>query len=145
MLTESQSVTTVVPCGRLYALYIADSNELSGGINPDGTSKIVEIDESLFFKRTYNRGRLINGQWFKAGVERVSKKTFIVPVENRNTETILSVILEDVLPGTLIYTDNWRAYSSALSRVNGFGHETVNHSHNFVNPDNPDVHTQNIE
>ncbi|KAG0442193.1 hypothetical protein DMUE_0470 [Dictyocoela muelleri] len=35
--------------------FIASSNDILGGINDDGISKIVEIDKSLFLKRKYNR------------------------------------------------------------------------------------------
>ncbi|KAG0439548.1 hypothetical protein DMUE_2353 [Dictyocoela muelleri] len=52
-------------CGAIMAVicdYISDTDELIGGYNTDGSSKIVEIDESLFFKRKYNKGRLRNGQ-----------------------------------------------------------------------------------
>ncbi|KAG0434617.1 hypothetical protein DMUE_5110 [Dictyocoela muelleri] len=37
------------------------NNDKIGGINQDGTSKIDEIDESLFFKRKYNRERFKMG------------------------------------------------------------------------------------
>jgi hypothetical protein len=37
--------------------YTSENNEMLGGINDDGTSRIVEINESFFFKRKHNRGR----------------------------------------------------------------------------------------
>lgn len=124
---------------------IALNNEMLGGINEDGSSKIVEIDESLFFKRKYNRGRIQNGQWFVGGIERNSRKCFIVPVENRNAITMLNIIQENVLPGTRIITDQWRAYATALSNLTGYEHQTINHSLHFVDPIQQEVHTQNIE
>jgi transposase-like protein len=127
------------------AEHIFSENERLGGLNPDGTNKVVEIDESLFFKRKYSRGRLTDGQWYIGGIERGSKKAFIVPVQNRNTETIRHVINENVHPGTIVITDQWRAYSSALSANNDFEHRSVNHSLNFVDPEDPTVHTQTIE
>jgi len=46
------------------------------------------------------------------------------------------------LPGTIIYSDQWAAYGDITGL--GFQHYKVNHSLNFVNPNNG-VHTQNIE
>jgi hypothetical protein len=74
-------------------------------LDDDGYPKIVEIDESMFFKRKYNRGRIINGQWFVGGIQRNSKKCFIVPVENRNAITMTRIITQNVQPGTEIITD----------------------------------------
>lgn len=125
--------------------YICENSEKLGGYNDDGTSKIVEIDESYFFKRKYNRGRLTNGQWYVGGVERGSKKTFLIPVSNRNQLTMRTIIQENVLPGTIIVTDQWRAYSAALRDDETYEHRPVNHSINFVDPEDPSVHTQTID
>ncbi len=116
-----------------------------GGINHDGTSKVVEIDESYFFKRTYNRGHATEGQWFVGGIERGTKKAFIVPVAQRNSETIRGIIYDCVLPWTTIITDKWRAYKAALRDSPDFEHKSVNHSLNFIDPEDPSVHTQSIE
>jgi ISXO2-like transposase domain len=126
--------------------HIANNSEKLGGFNLDGSRKVVEIDESMFFKRKYNRGRLNNGQWFVGGIERGSKKVFIVPVLNRNAQTMREIINEFVFPGTIIVTDEWLAYGAAIRELNGdYIHKTVNHSQNFVHPSDSDVHTQNIE
>ncbi|KAI9090516.1 hypothetical protein DFS34DRAFT_567567, partial [Phlyctochytrium arcticum] len=52
--------------------------------------------------------------------------------------------LEKDCPGTLIYSDKWQGYVTPWRNQLGYGHETVNHSENFVDPDTS-VHTQNIE
>lgn len=41
-------------------------------------------------------------------------------------------------------SDEWAAYRRINSAL-GYEHHTVNHSENFVHPDNRDVHTQTIE
>jgi transposase-like protein len=120
-------------------------SERIGGINPDGSKKIVEIDESLFFKRKYNRGRIRDEQWYVGGIERSSRKCFIVPVENRNAVTMIRIIQDYVNPGSIIITDKWRAYQRALSELENFEHLSINHSLNFVDPNDPLVHTQNVE
>ena len=45
-----------------------------GGMDENGISKIVEIDESVFFRRKYNLGRLRNNQWVFGAIERGIKK-----------------------------------------------------------------------
>ena len=45
----------------------------------------------------------------------------------------------------MILSDEWRGYLNIESIPGGnYAHETVNHSQNFVNPENG-VHTQNVE
>lgn len=125
--------------------YITSSSERIGGLDPSGLPKIVEIDESLFFRAKYNRGNHTPGQWYVGGIERGTKKAFLVPVLNRNTNTILQIIQDNVHPNTIIITDQWRAYEAALRQLSGFEHRTVNHSINFVNPASIETHTQTIE
>lgn len=116
-----------------------------GGLNEDGSRKVVEIDESLFSRRKYNRGRVQDQQWYVGGIERNTRNCFIVPVNNRNADTMAQIIFQYVNPGTLVITDEWRAYGAAMRRFEDLAHESVNHSINFVDPYDLTVHTQNIE
>ncbi|KAG0439844.1 hypothetical protein DMUE_2152 [Dictyocoela muelleri] len=54
--------------------HVIETSERIGGYDENNRSKIVEIDESLFFKRKYNRGRIRDGQWYVGGIERGTKK-----------------------------------------------------------------------
>eukprot|EP00731_Ephydatia_muelleri_P001467 Em0001g1467a len=107
-----------------------------------GVGKVVEIDESKFGKRKYNRGRRREGQWVLGGVERGSEEMFMQIVPSRDAATLLPVIIANVKPGTEIHTDEWRSYARLNRR--GYVHHTVNHSIEFVNPANG-AHTQSIE
>lgn len=124
-------------CRELCVYWCENYSEKIGG--PD---KIVEIDEAKFGKRKYNRGRLIKGKWVFGGYERGSKKIFIMPVEDRTADTLLTCIQQWILPGTKIMSDKWKAYDCLTNA--GFNHLTVNHSINFVDPDTG-AHTQSIE
>lgn len=107
-----------------------------------GPNQIVEIDEAKFGKRKYNRGRIVEGQWVLGGIQRYSKKAFLVPVKDRTSRTLVRFIRRWVLPGSVIVTDCWRAYN-CLSQYQ-FSHYTVNHSKNFVDPVTR-AHTNNVE
>lgn len=113
--------------------------------NPEplgGPGKIVEIDESKFGKRKYNRGRLLTGQWVFGIVEKDTNKVVMFSVTDRSTATLLPIIQQYVLPGTTIHSDEWAAYF--VLSTQGYIHETVNHSENFVDPVTG-AHTQQIE
>jgi len=58
-----------------------------------GKGIIVEIDESKFGKRKYNRRHRVEGVWVLGGIERTSeKKVFLIEVPNRRATTLLKVI-----------------------------------------------------
>ena len=76
------------------------------------------------------------------GICRNTRSCFVVPVQNRNRDTLLTIIKDRILPGTTIISDCWKAYDCLESE--GFKHLTVNHSYNFVDPDTG-AHTNTIE
>ena len=97
-----------------------------------GEGEIIEIDESKFGKRKYNRGHHIDGQWVFGGVERSSGNSFLIPVEHRDEATLLPIIQNYIKPGSTIISDCWRAYSN-LDKYK-YKHLTVNHSKGFKDP-----------
>ena len=67
----------------------------------------------------------------------------MVPVEKRDRDTLLQIIKDRILPGSIIISDCWKAYSCLEEE--GFRHLTVNHSVNFVDPLDKKTHTNTIE
>jgi transposase-like protein len=111
-----------------------------------GAGTVVEIDESLVTRRKYNRGRLTTQRWVFGGIQRRTSDTynaFIEFVADRKEATLLGVLQRKVRLGTTIISDGWAAYHS-LS-CHGYSHHVINHSQNFVDPNNPFIHTQTIE
>ena len=106
----------------------------------------VEIDETSISKRKYNRGRLPGHQrqWMFGGIERGTKRCFMLLVDRRDAATLLPIIQQYILPGTTIHSDLWRAYGGIANLPGGYQHLTVNHSMNFVDPITGS-HTQSIE
>ena len=110
-----------------------------------GEGIIVEIDESKFGKRKYNRGHSVEGAWVIGGVERTpERRIFAEVVEKRDAETLLEVIKRRVAPGSTIHTDMWKAYNNIPEIISQSTHLTVNHSKNFKDP-GTGVHTNTIE
>ena len=58
---------------------------------------------------------------------------------------LLDYIKQFIAPGTIIYSDGWKAYHG-IRNIEGFNysHEVVNHSENFVDPITG-THTNTIE
>ena len=100
-----------------------------------GPGLTVEIDEAMFGKSKYNRGTYRKGIWVLGGVCRETGECFAVPCpgNRRSADVLLPLIQQFVLPGTIVHTDGWRAYSS-LSQNGLYAHGTVNHTLHFVDP-----------
>ncbi|KAG0929029.1 hypothetical protein G6F29_010856 [Rhizopus arrhizus] len=114
-----------------------------GGYDADGNPIVVEIDESKFGKRKYHRGHRVEGVWVVGGVEKTpERKCFLVVVNNRNTETMDTIIQNYVADGSIVHTDCWRAYENMVNLGMNLIHRTVNHSVTFCDGD---VHTNTIE
>ena len=116
-----------------------------------GPGVVVEIDETHFVKRKFNRGRVLSSVWLFGGIERGSDRKFIVPLSERlsdvcgrrDSDTLIPLIEKHVLRGTVIHTDCWAAYRCLRER--GFEHYTVNHQENFVDPTDKTIRTQKVE
>ena len=109
-----------------------------------GPGVIVEIDEAKFGKRKYNKGAYREGMWVLGGVDRNTSNCFLVPCpgNKRTADVLLPIIERWVLPGTIIYTDEWSSYNGLTGR--GYTHDSVNHSIQFVDP-TTGVHTNTQE
>lgn len=114
-------------CREIFIIHFLNNEIILGG--PDS---VVEIDEALLVRRKYNRGRNVDQQWLFGAFEVSTKKGFIVTVDARNRETLLNVIRERILPGSIVVSDAWRAYSTLEDE--GYNHLVVNHKYNFVDP-----------
>jgi transposase-like protein len=117
-----------------------------GGFKENGESIVVELDETVIYKRKYNRGQCPKQRWLFGGLERVSKKCFLGLIPNRKADTLLQEIHEHCLPGSLLLTDGLASYKHLNVVFGGiYAHDIVVHEHNFVNPDDALVHTQSVE
>ncbi|KFD61384.1 hypothetical protein M514_11742 [Trichuris suis] len=108
-----------------------------------GPGHIVEVDETLFSKKKSHRGREYPRQWVFGGVCRETGESFLVPVADRSSRTLIPLIRHYIRPGTKVISDCWRG-NRRLSRED-YTQLRVNHSINFLHPDDPEVHTQSVE
>ena len=111
-----------------------------------GPGLTVEIDESKFFSRKYNRGRITRSQkdgWVFGGICRETKEIFMVRVPDRSKATLVPIVIKHIRHGSIIMSDEWRAYVTLADQ--GYEHHTICHKYNFVDPDDDRIHTQNIE
>jgi transposase-like protein len=120
---------------------VADDVEMEEAVI-GGQGITVEIDESKFGKRKYNRGHRVEGCWVFGGVERTAeRRCFAVPVQQRDAATLIPLITTHIRPGSIIISDMWRAYNFIPA---DYEHLTVNHSLHFVDP-LTGTHTNTIE
>ena len=79
----------------------------------------MEIDETLTVRRKFNRGRVLKQLRLFSGIERLSKRRFVVALnsptgDKRNSATLLPLIEKYIKPGLIIYSDAWPAYKSII-------------------------------
>lgn len=112
-----------------------------------GPGIIVEIDESKFGKRKYNRGRRANGDWVMGMVERTTRRRIVmIVVKDRSAETLLPIVSKFIAPGSIIHSDMWKAYGNISSiPLRNYEHRTLCHKDEFVASDEWGTHTQTIE
>lgn len=100
-----------------------------------GVTHIVEIDEAVLCRRKYNRGRPVREQWVLGMRDVTTNEGYICSIPDRRNETIIPLIQQHVLPGTIICTDGARVYQCVNNL--GYFHMTCNHSiGEFVNYEN---------
>ena len=82
-----------------------------------GPGTIVEVDEAKFSKRKFNMGRVVRSPWVIGGVDLSNGNLFFREVLFRNRETIRSVLLECIEPGTTIILIAGKVISIFKSKV----------------------------
>jgi len=94
-----------------------------------GSGVAVEVNESKFGKRKYNKGRLVDGQWEIGGIFRKTKDVFLaICSENRrDASTLIDIIKRHVNQESTVITDCWCAYDQLDS--DGWQHLTANHQY----------------
>lgn len=130
-LTKTQEMITEI---------ITHDHQLTGG-----WGIVVEIDESRFGKRKYNKGHGVEGSWVFGGVELTpDRRCFAVVVPDRSRDTLIPIIQAHIAPGSIIRSDFWKAHD-IIPFLPGHDctHEKVNHSVEFVTEEG--VHTNTIE
>jgi transposase-like protein len=103
----------------------------------------VEIDESQFGKRKYNRGHVTRTDWvFGICDQAPGGRVYMVCVAQRNTAILMPIIQKYVDRDATVYSGEWAAYNTLNQQ--GYFHLTVCHKRNFVNPETL-ADTQRIE
>lgn len=87
-------------------------------------------------KRKYNRGREIPLKWVVGLYDATEKRGYVEFVQDRTSSTLESLILKHVLPGTEIWTDEWKGYKGLgiLGGVSPYIHKAVCHAKYFKDP-----------
>ena len=119
-----------------------------------GYGKVVEMDESFFpGAPKFNRGRRLgtswedNQKWTFGLTERCSLDCILKQVpSSRSRSSLLQIINEHTMPGTVFCSDGWKAYFKLAEHldIEDVLHYPVNHSKNYVDPETG-AHTQTIE
>lgn len=110
-----------------------------------GNGIVCQVDETLLSgKRKYNVGSIVSNQTWVFVIVDTSfspSRGYATVVTDRSASSLIPIIQNICLSGTVIHSDQWRAYRNISQ---SFMHLTVNHKLNFVDPITG-CHTQNVE
>jgi len=127
-------------------VWFTNNNEQIGRMDADGEPIVVEIDQSKYFHRKYHHGQWRDGHWVFGGIERDSGKCFLIEVPDRCAATLQPLIEQYILPGSHIMSDGWAAHTNIDAIWHEiYLHSVIVHQRNFVDPHDPDVHTECVE
>jgi transposase-like protein len=81
-----------------------------------------ELDESYFGARRVRgkRGRGAAGKTPVFGFLKRDRKVFVTVVENCSRESLMPIIKEKILEGSMVHSDGWKAYDGLI--LNGHDH-----------------------
>ena len=82
-----------------------------------GPKVIVKIDETLVYKIKYI-GRLREQSWVIGGICPLFNTYFMQILPNKNNETIKNALNRWIIPGNIIYIDEWAVYPNAINVFN---------------------------
>ena len=119
-------------CRDIAVNYFFNNRVQLGSIVETDPGSIVEIDKSLFSRQKYDRGRIVEKQWFFHACQPATNEGNLIPVAHRDAATLLPKITQWIRPGTEIWSNLLGAYRGLAAQ--GFQHRTVNHTFNFVDP-----------
>jgi transposase-like protein len=99
------------------------------GVEVGGTQGEFECDESYFGPKRVRgkRGRGAAGKTPVFGVLKRGGAVSVKVVPNCSKEALLPIIQGQILEGSTIHTDGWKAYDGLI--LNGYDHYRVYHSH----------------
>ena len=103
----------------------------NGQLMLGGPGVIVEVDECHLHKRKYNRGvgLATEAVWAVGLIERRNdgqrRSAFLLTVR-RNADVLVPFIQQNVLPGSILVSDQWKGYTDDLER--DYTRFTINHS-----------------
>ncbi|KAG1669430.1 hypothetical protein GQR58_017398 [Nymphon striatum] len=69
-----------------------------------------DIYESFVMPPKHLRGRVVSDHWVLGMVERGENCCILIEVADRSAQTLIPVIMNHVLPGSIVMTDGWSSY-----------------------------------
>lgn len=129
-----------------YFREVCSTKLLGNAMQLGGPGKEVQVDESLLVRAKYHVGRNARRRqtWVFGAYDMAQKVGFVKFVNRRDAATLLPIIQRVVAPGSVIISDEWRAYRGIPALPGNYLHRTVNHSRHFVDPATGS-HTNGVE
>jgi transposase len=117
---------------------LINTNENKGKL-----SKEVEVDECYIGKTKKHRGRSSKNKIILVGLKQRNGLFIAKVVSNVKAFTLNNLINTYVEPKSILYTDCFRGYDKVDQSK--YTHKIVNHSIEYVNKEDPTIHTNTIE